>query len=89
MHSYGPDPHFLLSAPRFLDRPALPKGVRQQAWYENARSFRLKLALAAALGLGGVGAWAAGGIGLMTPDDKAIWDEFAAFVHGASDQKEI
>ena len=21
-HSYGPDPHFLLSAPRFLDRPA-------------------------------------------------------------------
>ena len=60
----------------------LPKGVRQQAWYDNPRSFELKIALASSNLLGGIGAWSESGLGLMTPTGTEIWDEFAAYVRG-------
>ncbi len=48
-----------------------------QVWYEDARSFRLKLALAREAGLGGVGIWALGFAG----DHGDLWQEIhRAFV---------
>ena len=46
-------------------------GVRQQAWYENAKSLQAKVALAVKYQLAGVGVWTAHGVNADATDEGA------------------
>jgi hypothetical protein len=60
--------------------PGMPRGVRQQGWYENPQSIAAKVGLASKWQLGGVGVWSLTGCSGMTPDSKAIRNVFAEYL---------
>lgn len=64
---------------------AKPTTLRQQGWYENAKSLQAKLDLAVLHKIGGVGVWTAHGVNAKaTEEGGRIWDAFANYVKGAT-----
>ena len=58
-------------------------GVRQQGWYENAKSLQAKVDLATKYRLAGVGVWTAHGVNAGATEEGAkIWNVFAEYIKG-------
>ena len=60
--------------------PSKWAAARQQGWYEDGRSLRTKISLAASNQLRGIGAWTLHGALPTSVAGKAVWDAFAAYL---------